>query len=154
MIETRPNWRTYFMLLLGGVLVWLASDYTILAIRRLSAIAGIDPGVIALSAVAIGTSLPEVIVSLTAAQKGKSSIAVGNVLGSNIFNTYIVISIPSFVGKIAVPKTILEFYLPLMVVMTILFGVMANNRKITRWEGALLLLFYLLFASEIFAGTR
>lgn len=154
LIETKPSWRTYFLLLLGGVLVWLSSEYTVLAIRRLSAMAGVDPGIIALSAVAIGTSLPEVIVSLTAARKGKASIAVGNVLGSNVFNTYIVVSVPSFVGEIIIPESILEFYLPLMLVMTILFGIMANNRKITRWEGAVLLLFYLLFASKIFEGVR
>jgi cation:H+ antiporter len=152
-IETRPGWHTYFYLLLGGLLVWLGSEYTILAIRHLSLHAGIDPEIIALSAVAIGTSLPEVIVSLSAARKGKASIAVGNVLGSNVFNTYVVISIPSFFGKLVIPGGILDFYLPLMIVMTVLFGVMSNNKKITRWEGAVLLLFYLLFASEIFQGS-
>lgn len=152
-IETRPDWRTYLYLLLGGVLVWLGSDYTILAIRRLSMQAGIDPEIIALSAIAIGTSLPEVIVSLSAARKGKASIAVGNVLGSNIFNTYVVISIPSFFGELVIPEGILDFYLPLMIAMTILFGIMSNNKKITRWEGSVLLLFYLLFASKIFQGA-
>jgi len=150
LLETRPNWRTYAMLLLGGVLVWLSSDYTITAIQALSTHAGIDPEIIALSAVAVGTSLPEVIVSLNAARKGKSSIAVGNVLGSNVFNTFVVVSVPSFFGEIKVPSSILDFFLPLMVVMTILFGVMSNNKTITRWEGSVLLLFYLLFLGELF----
>lgn len=149
-IETRATWRTWFFLVLGGVLVWLGSDYTIQAIRSLSALAGIDSEIIALSAVALGTSLPEVIVSLNAARKGKTSIAVGNVLGSNVFNTYVVVSIPSFFGKLVIPETILTYYLPLMIAMTVLFGVMSNNKKITRWEGAVLLLFYLVFASELF----
>ncbi len=150
LIESRPTWRTYAMLVVGGVLVWLSSGYTISAIQELSTYAGIDPEIIALSAVAVGTSLPEVIVSISAARKGKSSIAVGNVLGSNVFNTFVVVSVPSFFGEIIVPSTILEFYLPLMIVMTVLFGIMANNKTITRWEGAVLLLFYLLFLGEIF----
>ena len=154
LLETRPTWRTYGMLLVGGVLVWLSSDYTITAIRGLSLQAGIDPEIIALSAVAIGTSLPEVIVSLNAARKGKASIAVGNVLGSNVFNTFIVISVPSFFGDLIVPDSILEFFFPLMVVMTVLFGIMANNKTITRWEGSLLLVFYLLFLGEIFQGSQ
>ncbi len=149
-LETRPTWRTYVMLAVGGVLVWLSSDYTISSIQALSTHAGIDSEIIALSAVAVGTSLPEVIVSLNAARKGKSSIAVGNVLGSNVFNTFVVISVPSFIGEIKVPPTILDFFLPLMIVMTVLFGIMANNKTITRWEGSVLLLFYLLFLGEIF----
>ena len=143
----RPTvtWRQYALLVVGGALVYFGADYTILSIRKLSAFAGIDPEIIALSAVALGTSLPEVIVSLNAARRGKASIAVGNVLGSNIFNTYIVMGLSSFFGKLKIPADINELYLPLMVAMTILFGVMANNKKISRWEGVLLLMFYAFF---------
>ncbi len=151
--EERANWRHYVMLVVGGALVWLGSDYTIFAIRNLSLLAGIEPEIIALSAVALGTSLPEVIVSLNAARKGKSSIAVGNVLGSNIFNTYVVVGVSSLFGSLTVPGRVLDFFIPLMLIMTILFGIMSNNKKITRWEGALLLMFYCLFAAEIFRAA-
>lgn len=143
------NWKVYAMLLLGGVLVYLGADYTIFAIRKLSAMAGINPEIIALSAVALGTSLPEVIVSLNAARRGKASIAVGNVLGSNIFNTYIVMSIPSFFGELTIPSNINDVYLPLMIAMTVLFGIMSNNKKITRWEGVVLLMFYAFFFVDL-----
>lgn len=147
------GWKTYAMLVIGGGLVWLGADYTIFAIQKLSAIAGVNPEVIALSAVALGTSLPEVIVSLNAARRGKAAIAVGNVLGSNIFNTYVVMSIPSFFGKLEITSDINEVFLPLMVAMTILFGIMANNKKITRWEGVALIMFYAYFASELFKSA-
>ncbi|MCO6480822.1 MAG: calcium/sodium antiporter [Phaeodactylibacter sp.] len=147
------GWKTYAMLIVGGALVWLSADYTILAIQKLSAIAGVNPEIIALSAVALGTSLPEVIVSINAARRGKAAIAVGNVLGSNIFNTYVVMGIPSLFGKLEIPPDINKTFLPLMVAMTILFGIMANNKKITRWEGAALLLFYAYFASELFKSA-
>lgn len=148
----RPKARikTYFLLLVGGALVAVGAHYTIVSITKLSAIAGIDPEIIALSAVALGTSLPEVIVSINAARKGKTSIAVGNVLGSNIFNTYCVMGVPALMGDLEIPPEILEFSLPFMIVMTILFGIMSNNKKITRWEGALLLLFYLFFLVQLF----
>lgn len=142
--------RAYLLLIVGGILVWLSADYTITAIKKLSAIAGISSTVIGLSAMALGTSLPEVIVSLNAARKGKTSIAVGNVLGSNIFNTYIVMAVPSFFGPLAIPHAINDFFLPMMIAMTILFGIMANNKKITRWEGLVLLMFYALFLVQIF----
>lgn len=143
------GWRNYLLLLAGGALVWLSAGYTIDAISNISGILGVPSNVIALSAVAIGTSLPEVVVSLTAARRGKASIAVGNVLGSNIFNTYVVMGIPAFLGPLQIPGNILDFYVPLMIIMTVLFGVMSNNRKITRWEGWVLLLFYCLFFAEI-----
>ncbi len=133
---------TYLWLVAGGALVALSADWTIRAISELSSMAGISPEVIALTAVAIGTSLPEVIVSLNAARKGKTSIAVGNVLGSNIFNTYVVTGVASLVGPVAVTATMLSFGLPFMIVMTILFGIISNNKKITNWEGVLLLFFY------------
>lgn len=150
-VRTKVSWKQYVLLVVGGALVALGSDYVIQSIVNLSAIAGINSELISLSAVALGTSLPEVIVSLSAARRGKATIAVGNVLGSNVFNTYVVIGIPALIGNLEIPTTINEFFLPLMVVMTILFGIIANNKKITRWEGALLLMFYLLFLSEIFA---
>lgn len=142
--EDRPSasWKDYLFLVGGGAIVSLSASFVISAITEISVVLDIAPTVIALSAVAIGTSLPEVAVSLAAARKGKASIAVGNVLGSNIFNTFIVMAIPRFFGKLSIPDDIITIYLPLMIAMTILLGVMSNNRKITRWEGLVLILFY------------
>lgn len=141
--------KHYFLLVLGGVLVWLSADYTIYAILNISESMGIAPKLISLSAVALGTSLPEIAVSLTAAKRGKASIAVGNVLGSNIFNTFFVMAIPGLLGNLIIPPDILSFFLPLMIVMTLLFGIMFMDRRLSRIEGAILLLFYLLFMGEI-----
>jgi len=146
----KPSIKTYLILIAGGIGVWLGADYTIDAIKFLSKGIGISPDIIALSAVALGTSLPEVIVSLNAARKGKTSIAVGNVIGSNIFNTYIVMSIPSFFGTLEIPENIISFSLPMMIVMTILFALMSLSRNISRWEGFVLLMFYAFFLIELF----
>ena len=143
--------KSYFILVIAGTLVAICADYTIEAISKLSEYAGIDKEVIALSVVALGTSLPEVIVSLSAARKGKTSIAVGNVLGSNIFNTYFVMGISAFFGPLKIPHHVIDFSLPLMIAMTVLFGIMSNNKKITRWEGLLLLMFYGFFVVELFS---
>ena len=141
--------KDWVFLIIGGALVSLSATYVIEAITNISRLLNIAPSVIALSAVAIGTSLPEVAVSLQAARKGKASIAVGNALGSNVFNTFIVMAIPRFVGPLEIPTDVLEVFLPLMIVMTILLGVMSNNRKITRWEGGVLLLFYMWYFGAI-----
>ena len=143
------GWKDYLLLVLGGAVVSLSASYVIAAITAISLILNIAPSVIALSAVAVGTSLPEVAVSLAAARKGKASIAVGNAIGSNIFNTFIVMAIPRFFGPLVIPPEIIATYLPLMIVMTVLLGVMSNNGKITRWEGGVLLLFYAWYFSAI-----
>ena len=134
----------------GAILVWLGADYTIVAVSKLSEIAGISPEVIAVTVVALGTSLPEAIVSLKSAKKGNTSLAVGNVVGSNIFNTFVVVSIPSFFGTIKVSDYIMDVSLPFMIALTIIFSIATNNRKVTMWEGALLLLFYVYFFIQTF----
>jgi len=134
--------KTWILLLIGGLLVWQGADWTIKSISAMAKMASISPEIIALTAVAIGTSLPEVIVSVGAAKKGKTSIAIGNVLGSNIFNTFFVMAIPSFFGTLEIPEKVITFYLPFMIVMTILFAVMTSNKKVSQWEGYLLIVFY------------
>lgn len=153
--EDRPSSKPldFVWLVAGGALVSFSSTYIIDSISQIAATLNIAPNIIALTAVALGTSLPEVAVSLNAARRGKAGIAVGNALGSNIFNTFVVIAIPRFFGNLDIPTSILQFYLPLMIVMTILFGVMANNRKITRWEGCALLIFYAWYLGQIIDST-
>lgn len=144
--------KEYLLLILGGVAIWAGATYTVEAICNLSIHAGISPEVIALSAVAIGTSLPEVAVSINAARKGKTSIAVGNVVGSNIFNTFVVMGVSGLVGPLNIPADIIAFSLPFMLAMTILFGVMTNAQRISIWEGLLLLLLYLYYMAKLFGA--
>ena len=139
-------------LILGGVMVYFGAKYTIVGIEGCSNEAGISPEIISLTFVALGTSLPEVVVSIAAAKRGKHAIAVGNVLGSNIFNTYAVMAIPSFIGELYIPENVIAFGLPFMVAMTIMFGVMTFSRKICVWEGFLLLIFYCYYLAQQFSN--
>ncbi len=139
---------TYLVLVGGGIGVWLGAEYTIVAVKELSLKAGISSELIAQTVIAFGTSLPEIVVSIAAVRKGQAGIAIGNVLGSNIFNTYIVMAIPSFFGSLVIPSIIMKTSIPIMIMLTILFGIITNNRKITRWEGFLLLMFYAYFLMD------
>lgn len=147
------NWRVYALVLASSVLIYFGADYTVLSISKLSELAGINTEVIALSLVSLGTSLPEVLVSISATRKGNPEIALGNIMGSNIFNTFAVMGIPSFIGVLTIPDSILVFSLPLMIAMTILFTLMCIGNKISRWEGYLLLLFYLMYFLELYKGV-
>ena len=139
---------TYLILIGGGIGVWLGAEYTIVAVKELSLKAGISSELIAQTVIAFGTSLPEIVVSIAAVRKGVAGMAIGNVLGSNIFNTYIVMAIPSFFGSLEIPPIMMTSSIPIMIIVTILFGIITNNRKITRWEGFLLLMFYAFFIMD------
>ncbi len=138
-------WKDYLFLVLGGALVWLGAKFTIDAIQEVCRLTEISSGFVAQTVVALGTSLPEVVVSISAAKKGQSGIAVGNVIGSNIFNTYAVMGIARLFGGLVVEPSILTFSLPLMVALTVLLAFMVLSSKISRWEGALLLILYAFF---------
>ncbi len=105
---------------------------------------GMSERVIGLTIVAVGTSLPELAASLVAAWKKQSDIALGNILGSNIFNVLFVLGLSTAIAAIRVPTGLrLNIDLAVMVGFTVAFGVfMFTLRRVTRWEGLLLLAGY------------
>jgi cation:H+ antiporter len=135
----------------GAVLLYFAADYTIRAVVELATILDVGTDLIALSAVALGTSLPELVVSILAARRGMLEIAMGNVLGSSVFNSFAVVGIPALFTPLPVSDLVLQVGLPVMVVATLLYFFMAQDREITRWEGMLLLLLYVLYIGKLFA---
>lgn len=147
--RTKVSWKSYAILLISIVLVSLGANYTILAIQKTSSLIGIGSEILALTVVALGTSLPEVVVSITAARKNKVGMAIGNVLGSNIFNTYTVMGIPALFGKLTIPSGIVDFSLPFMLGVTFFFGFLCITHRISKTEGVLLLSFYLFFLIEL-----
>ncbi len=138
------------MLLTSPVLIFLGAKYTVDSVIALSNIFNIGTEIIALSAVALGTSLPEVLVTITAARKGKPEMAVGNIMGSNIFNSFAVMGIPGLIGSLHIPENVISFALPFSIAATFLYVIIMVDRKLNLWEGCLLLLFYLFFLLHLF----
>lgn len=147
------GWRTWIQLLLSGFFIYLGAKYTVGAIIRLSANLNIGKEVIAASAVALGTSLPELMVSISAARRGNAEMAIGNILGSNIFNGFAVMGIPALFGTLIIPQSIVIGALPILIIATALFYVVTQQKRVTRWEGWLLLIFYILFISRLFVPS-
>ena len=143
--------KTWLILLISLGAIYFSAKYTVDSIVRIAELLNVGKELIAASAVALGTSLPELVVSVVAIKKGESSIAVGNILGSNIFNTFAVMGIPALFGTIVLPRTMIAWGLPIMIVATALFFLVTQQKRITQWEGWLLLVFYLLFLGKIFS---
>ena len=144
------RWKTFAILVVSGFFIFIGAKYTVESVIRLSELLNIGKEVIAASAVALGTSLPELMVTISATRRGKPEIAVGNVLGSNIFNALAVMGIPGLIGTLVIPQNILILGLPMMLIATLLFFFMSQDKEITQWEGWFLLIFYVFFIVKLF----
>lgn len=138
------------ILVVSLLFIFGGANYTIESVTKISEILNIGKELIALSAVALGTSLPELIVSISAARKGNPEIAVGNVLGSNIFNALMVMGIPRLIGNLVIPEDVVSSGLLVLLVATILFFFVTQDKQVTRWEGLIFFLFYGWFIGNIF----
>lgn len=144
-VKTKTSPKDWITILIGATLIYFSATYTIYAMENIAELANIPTHIIAITVVALGTSLPEVVVSINAAKKGKHGMAIGNVLGSNIFNTYAVMAIPGLIGDLTIPADTLTFSVPFMIAVTILFGIICISKRISKWEGYMLLIFYVFF---------
>ena len=134
-------------LILGGKLV---VDHAV----KVAVFFGISEKITGLTIVAIGTSLPELMTSAVAAIRKKSDIAFGNIIGSNIFNIFLVLPVSSMINPVHFnPSFNLELYL-LAGGTLVLFIAMftGGKRKLDRWEAAILLAIYIFYTVYLIAG--
>jgi cation:H+ antiporter len=107
---------------------------------------GVSEWLIGLTIVAVGTSLPEVAATVAAAYRGEADIALGNVVGSNLFNILLILGTTVMVQPMAVSDAVLYREIPVMLLFALLlYAVVANGMVVHRWEGAILLTAYAVF---------
>lgn len=143
-----------FGLILGLVIsaffLYLGANYTIEGVIKISEITKIGTSVISLTAVAVGTSLPEFTVSIQAALKKKFEISLGNIIGSNIFNGSLIIGVSALIGELEISQATITIGIPFLIIATLLMIFSGISRRIHNWEGALMVLVYLVFLGKIF----
>ena len=136
-------------LVLGGAAVYFGAEYTVKAVTELTVLLGLaDTSLLALTVVAVGSSLPELVVTLTAAKKQYFDLAVGNVVGSNICNSFLVAGLPALVKPLPSSDVVGKVGLPFMLAATLLFFVMSHTGRVSRHSGVLLLLIFVLFLGK------
>jgi len=142
--DEQPLWRSIAVLLFGIVMIVLGGRWLVEGAVDLARLVGMSEAVIGLTVIAIGTSLPELVTSVIAAYKGASAVALGNVLGSNIFNLLLIGGVTAIIAPGTIPGEITGFGLPVLVAASVLLLIFAaTGRKITRREGGILLVTYL-----------
>jgi len=141
--------------LLGGLALLLASSQMVVwAAVGIAQQIGVSDLVIGLTIVAIGTSLPELATSLMSAVKKEHDIAIGTILGSNMFNLLIVLSLPGLINSQEIDGSVITREMPVMIVMTLVLFVMSfgfgRKGNLGRWKGAVLLALFLTYQWNLF----
>jgi cation:H+ antiporter len=126
------------LLICGAALLVAGAELLVRGAARIAAAAGISPLVIGLTVVAFGTSAPELAVSLGATFAGEPDIAVGNAVGSNIFNVLFILGVSALIVPLAVQQQVVRFELPIMLAVSVALLLVALDGSIGRVDGALL----------------
>jgi cation:H+ antiporter len=128
----------WFGFVFGLIFLIAGAEALVRGASRLAAAAGISPLVIGLTVVAFGTSSPELAVSIKSALAGQASLAVGNVVGSNIFNVLFILGVSGVITPLAVSQQLVRLDVPLMIGLSILVLVLALDGGLGRADGLLL----------------
>lgn len=141
-------------LLIGFVLLVKGSDYFVDGAAGIAARFKIPQLIIGLTIVAMGTSAPEAAVSITAAFKGQPDITIGNVVGSNILNIFIILGIASVIVSIAVEKSTIKYEIPYMIICSVLLILLGNDGNIDLLDGIILWIAFILYLAYLFISAR
>ncbi len=143
------------LLVVGFVMLIKGADWFVDGVSGIAEKFGIPQLVIGLTIVAMGTSAPEAAVSITAAIKGNAGITIGNILGSNIMNVFVILGITSVITAIAVQNSTIRIELPFMIgISIILLACGMTGNTITRVEGILLWGFFLVYLGYLFQAAK
>lgn len=141
---------------LGLFMLIFGADWLVTAAESLARALGISELVIGLTLVAVGTSLPELATTFAAVRRQEANIAVGNAIGSNLFNMLFIGGVGALIRPLTVPDTMFWVDYPVMMLMTVLVYIMSLPKPhvLRRWHGAILLGTYTVYTVWLFVGPR
>ena len=144
-IKNLPLWKCLVFIVIGlAGIVW-GGDLSVDGAKEIARAFGLSEALIGLTIVAFGTSLPELVTSVIAAKKGESDIAVGNVVGSNIFNVFLIIGASATILPMNVSMSYIFDMAMLVATMVIPFIFIAKTKKVTRTQGILMMAAYVAY---------
>ncbi|HOH87952.1 MAG TPA: sodium:calcium antiporter, partial [Ruminococcus sp.] len=149
--ELKPLWKCALLILVGLVCIIAGGQFVVNSAKAIASAFGMSETLIGLTIVAIGTSLPELVTSVVASRKGENGLAVGNVVGSNIFNLLFILGVSGTIHPITVNLASVTD-LAVLVVVSVITMIFARTKNIGRVEGAVMVLIYA--ADVVFAVLR
>ncbi len=150
--EPMPLWRCLLLIVLGVGLIIAGGQCVVQSAKKIALAFGMTETLVGLTIVALGTSLPELVTSIVAAHKGETELAVGNVVGSNIFNILFILGVSSSIHPVSVNAASVYDMLILVAVSLFCWLFCATGKRVSRIEGILMVLMYA--AAMTFAVLR
>lgn len=147
--KSRSLGRDGAVLLAGGIGIYFGGELTVSSLSDLATTLAISPAVASITILSLGTTLPELVVSVTATRRGRAELAVGNILGSCVFNALAVAGAAGVAGGVVVPADLRQFALPFVGAATLFFYLLTQDKRISRWEGLLLLVLFVYFIATL-----
>ena len=140
----------YSLIVVASIAVLsFSAKYLIDSILKLSELLKISSSTLTITVVAFGTSLPEILTSISAIKRGNHGMAIGNVLGSNTFNLLLIGGLPAIITPLTVSPQTFVIGIPFLVIATFVAIFVLFDNKIRPWEGVAMLFFYLIFIAKI-----
>ena len=147
-----PIWKCALFIMIGLVMIVAGGQAVVYSAKEIARAFGMTETLIGLTIVAVGTSLPELVTSIVAARKGETGLAVGNAVGSNIFNLLLILGVSALIHPIAVNLASVYDMCILIVISIVTYIFSLTKKTINRIEGALMVLIYV--ADVVFAIVR
>ena len=147
--------KAFGLVAFASVGLYFGADILVESAKNIAITFGVSERVVAISVVALGTSLPELATSVIAACRKQMDISVGNIIGSNIFNILGVLGVTSIIKKISVDKSILEFDIFWMIAISFLLYILVavpRRQILQRWNGIVFVMVYLSYIAIVFCS--
>ena len=150
-IKTFTLRRCFALILVGMILIIAGGQFVVISAKYLAAAFGMSETLIGLTVVALGTSLPELVTSIVASRKNENGLAVGNVIGSNIFNILFIMGVSGTIHPIAVNFASVTDFL-ILIFINLITLLLATKKSLGRSSGALMIICYIVYM--VFAAVR
>ncbi|NQT50014.1 calcium/sodium antiporter [Candidatus Kuenenbacteria bacterium] len=144
-----PNAKIILFLIVSLGFIILSSNFVIEAVLQLASIFGIGASIIAATAVALGTSLPEIVVVAAAAKRGNFDMAIGDILGANIFDIFVIYGVNGLFVTLTITSELYWIMIPFLIGTFFLLWLVLIDKKITRTEALMFVLVYIFFVGKL-----
>jgi len=148
-VEKRTNFNSWMLVGIGLLSLFLGGKLVVDGVVKIATDLNFSEYAVSAIAVAIGTSLPELITAIVATLKKEMDLVVGNIVGSNIFNSLLVVGMSSTIRPIPVIGHTLDFVFMLVATFLLMIYLVATNHKLERWEGVTLLALYVAYVAMV-----
>ena len=141
--------KSFIYIGIGIAAVLVGAHFTVDMVVKIATAFEVPLGLVSIAAIALGTSLPELFVSLRSIKDGEAELAIGNIFGSNAFNMLIVVSVPALITPLVADEVVMDLGIKILMAASAIFFVTGLAKHVMRWEGLMMLMFFLFFGAKL-----